>query len=827
MLTDIKYLIKIIWISCFLTISVNANVILINNGFEEPVIPATSYRIVDASTVPGWETTASDNKIEIWSDGFHGVPAYEGNQFAEINANEAASLYQDLNTTPDTKISWSIAHRGRAGIDEAGVYIGAPGSTLVKIEEMITDNDAWVLYNGTYEIPEGQTETRIEFRAINTSGGSSVGNFIDDFIVEVGDIIAYPNHYSLNSALVSHVSGNVITDAPADYGQNLTIDSNTNPTHGTVTLDTDGSFVYTPDTGWTGTDSFDYSITDGYTVSTATVTIDVTNLLANDDYVSTLQDTDVSGNVLDNDSGTGIAVTSNTNPSNGSVTVNSDGTYTYTPTTGYVGDDSFSYTITDSNGVTSTAIVYIMVFDGSLIAEYRLDECGYDGTVGDVIDNSINRLHGTTSTTGTTKTIAPNKICTAASFDGSNGAITVPHNDKLNLAGSNGFTVSLWVYLTGDTGTLVSKMSGTGYNNDDGWDIEIWDDGNIYFDINGFAAYVGASQPTPSNSWHHIVGVYDPNASRQVILYIDGKRVDRARYNTAFRDASTDALTIASGGVNGYQNYYDGDIDEVKIFNRALESAEVEDIYDNESAGRNWNKDDTNPIRVCNTCQCSARSGSSMVSFQPDFRNMSSGKDIETMLSPDFGDNYGGNWLLARRDYQVGSAPDGNNDAVYHLMEYSNDDLEYGKGYWINNTEGSDVDYACNLKTMDFDATIVDYPGCQSANGKCVLVDLEEPNGTFNNGPYIYTLTSFPVSKPIQWDKVSLLIDGTVYPVNSAPARTLNPTIWRYDGENNNYTNITAGIPGIDGEIDPCSGYWIELDEETAGKDVKLLIPQE
>ena len=155
---------------------------VVNNGsFEEPVIPGDRYKQVNADTVPFWETTSTLNLIEIWKDGFKSVPAYEGDQFIEMNAREVASLYQDIATTPGDIISWRIAHRGRNGVDEANVSVGAPGA-LISAGTMSDGNSAWGVYSGLYTVPAGQTTTRISFDSISASGNNpSVGNFIDGF----------------------------------------------------------------------------------------------------------------------------------------------------------------------------------------------------------------------------------------------------------------------------------------------------------------------------------------------------------------------------------------------------------------------------------------------------------------------------------------------------------------------------------------------------------------------------------------------------------------------------------------------------------------------
>ncbi|MGM7424898.1 Ig-like domain-containing protein, partial [Cellulosimicrobium sp. CpK407] len=83
------------------------------------------------------------------------------------------------------------------------------------------------------------------------------------------------------------------------------------------------------------------------------------------DEYTTVQDTTLTGNVLDNDvipDGSTITVTGpGAGPWHGDLVLNEDGTFTYTPAPGYVGTDSFSYTITDQDGNTSVGTVNITI----------------------------------------------------------------------------------------------------------------------------------------------------------------------------------------------------------------------------------------------------------------------------------------------------------------------------------------------------------------------------------------------------------------------------------------------------------------------------------
>lgn len=168
--------------------SCQSAVALTNGGFETPTVPNASYRLFPESQVPGWLTNDSLNQIELWSSGFQGVPAAAGRQFAELNANSASRLYQDVTTTPGQTLAWSLKHRGRAGVDVMRVLIGPATGALAQNGPNLSDGTtAWGTHTGTYTVPAGQTVTRFAFEAVSSAGGSNgVGNFLDDITFGTG-----------------------------------------------------------------------------------------------------------------------------------------------------------------------------------------------------------------------------------------------------------------------------------------------------------------------------------------------------------------------------------------------------------------------------------------------------------------------------------------------------------------------------------------------------------------------------------------------------------------------------------------------------------------
>jgi len=166
---------------------------------------------------------------------------------------------------------------------------------------------------------------------------------------------------------ISAGSGLLSNDSDSD-GDFLIITTFTSPSRGSLALSQDGSFIYIPDTNFIGIDQFQYVAFDGSDVSTATVTITITGgtsgpATALDDNYSTFQGTPLSISAqgfLSNDFNV-ARVTDVSDPSNGSLVWNRDGSFVYVPNANFVGSDSFTYTIVDSSGRSSSASVFLSV----------------------------------------------------------------------------------------------------------------------------------------------------------------------------------------------------------------------------------------------------------------------------------------------------------------------------------------------------------------------------------------------------------------------------------------------------------------------------------
>jgi len=191
------------------------------------------------------------------------------------------------------------------------------------------------------------------------------------------DVIAVMDANTNGNVLVENGQG---VDSDPD-GDTLTIQSGTYTTTngGSVTLSTNGDFVYSPVAGYTGADSFVYTLLDGNGgQAQGTVNISVVESLSSptvqDDIFTLAPDNAITANVLVNDIDPltqGLTVTPQTitTQSGGSVSLLSDGTFTYTPYAGFIGTDSFTYTAVNAQGLSDTGTVTLSVSDVTTVIQ--------------------------------------------------------------------------------------------------------------------------------------------------------------------------------------------------------------------------------------------------------------------------------------------------------------------------------------------------------------------------------------------------------------------------------------------------------------------------
>ena len=219
-------------------------------------------------------------------------------------------------------------------------------------------------YNGpdsfTFKVNDGHADSNIATVSITV-------NPVNDAPVAVDDSYSTDE----DTALTITAPGVLGNDTDTE-GNPLTAVKVSDPSHGSLTLNADGSFTYTPTADYNGPDSFTYKADDGTdysNIATVSITVNPVNdaPVAVDDSYSTDEDTALTiaaPGVLTNDTdteGNPLTAVKVSDPSHGSLTLNADGSFTYTPTANYNGPDSFTYKANDGLADSNTATVSITV----------------------------------------------------------------------------------------------------------------------------------------------------------------------------------------------------------------------------------------------------------------------------------------------------------------------------------------------------------------------------------------------------------------------------------------------------------------------------------
>ncbi len=340
--------------------------------------------IATASISSSSESDGSNNSIQVKTTvASQGTPVAQADSYSTtegealyITSVDEGVLGNDSDADGDdlTAVLVKDADHGTLNLQATGLFSYIPDTDFA-------DTDTFTYY-ATDGIANSATVTvTIEVENIN-----------DDPVVN-------NDAYSTDEDVVLEVipqAGVLANDEDIDQDQ-LTAILVEDVTEGTLTLDANGGFSYTPPQDFSGEAFFTYKVDDGTVMSgTALVTITVNAVndapIANNDSYSLLVNgtltVDAANGVKANDSDVetdtaALTVTLSSSVSHGSLSFNADGSFTYTPNADYIGADSFTYTLSDGE-LSDTAAVSISVSPDNEVPTAAPD--GYNVVAGDTLN---------------------------------------------------------------------------------------------------------------------------------------------------------------------------------------------------------------------------------------------------------------------------------------------------------------------------------------------------------------------------------------------------------------------------------------------------------
>ncbi len=203
-------------------------------------------------------------------------------------------------------------------------------------------------YTVTYQICEILNPTNCDTATVTVTVGAAS-------IVANDDTATTPQ----NTPVTISVLGNDTLGGAAVTPAQVTVTQVNPPANGSIVINPDGTITYTPNSGFSGNDTFTYQVCEALNptncaTATVTVTVQPNAVQANDDTVTTTQNTPVTSNVLGNDTSGGAPL----NPAsvsivaqspNGTAVANPDGTITFTPAPGFSGTATYTYQVCDTS----------------------------------------------------------------------------------------------------------------------------------------------------------------------------------------------------------------------------------------------------------------------------------------------------------------------------------------------------------------------------------------------------------------------------------------------------------------------------------------------
>ncbi|MDP4145917.1 MAG: Ig-like domain-containing protein [Bacillota bacterium] len=261
----------------------------------------------------------------------------------------------DFNTT----LSGAVA-----GSDIDGNSLSySKGSSPIKGTVVVNTDGTWV-----YTPNAGATGSDSFTVKVSDGHGGIATSTVNIVIDTPPTVISYNKNVDYNTPLSGTVAGSDID------GNSLSYSKGSSPIKGTVVVNADGTWVYTPNAGATGSDSFTVNVNDGHGgIATSTVNIVIDTPPVVGDYNKNVDyNTPLSGVVVGSDiDGNNLSYSKGSSPSKGSVVINADGTWVYTPNAGATGSDSFTVKVSDGHGGTATSTVNIVIDTPPMVENYN------------------------------------------------------------------------------------------------------------------------------------------------------------------------------------------------------------------------------------------------------------------------------------------------------------------------------------------------------------------------------------------------------------------------------------------------------------------------
>jgi hypothetical protein len=178
----------------------------------------------------------------------------------------------------------------------------------------------------------------------------------------------------------------------------------------------------------------------------------------------------------------------------------------------------------------------------------------------------------------------PGKVGGALKLNGTGGYVELPSCPEFDTLEQGSYTLMAWVKPDGVPAGDPQKfavLTKTGFGHGLVYDAAQKYQIQHYFEGGGWGGTGAWTCECPPGTWHHVAGVVDKAAMRTRI-YVDGRRITDDPWKAGSRpiDSGNEPWKIGMGSLEGDRTWsMKGSIDEVRIFNKALEDADVERLY--------------------------------------------------------------------------------------------------------------------------------------------------------------------------------------------------------------------------------------------------------